>query len=307
MNASRTKKKGILLAGGAGSRLNPATIAVNKHLLPIHDKPLIYYSMSSLLLCNVEEVAIVCRPQDRDKFKLLFGDGSHIGITVQYFSQPDFDGIPSAILAGLDFFESEPVIVALGDNVFHGSGLSNMFLQQSLALEQAGCSILVREVPDPERFGVLTLDNQGSPASIAEKPATPKSNLAITGLYFFDSSLEKKLNSLDKSARNEFEIAQVLSQYMSDSQLRYAVLPRGTMWLDTGTFDSLADASNYVRTTQTHSGQIIGSPEEVAWRKGLISTEAFRELISNIKSSYGDSLRRALENDRKPAIVNEAK
>jgi glucose-1-phosphate thymidylyltransferase len=290
MESINSITKGLLLVGGSGSRLYPATSAVNKHLLPVYDKPLVYYSLTNLLLCDVREIALVCRPQDRENYQLLLGDGSSFGVSIDYFEQRTNDGIPAAIQEAKDFFELSPLVVALGDNLFHGSGLSRVF--QQLAEPVEGCKILVREVPDPERFGVLFINEDESPRTIVEKPTIPESNLAITGMYFFDASLTAKLKKLSKSARGEFEVADLLSLYLRDSKLLYDRLPRGTMWLDTGTVDSLSDASSFVRSTQNHTGQLIGSPEEVAWRKGWISDHQLSQSLHNANSKYSELLSR---------------
>lgn len=284
--------KGILLAGGTGSRLNPATSVTSKHLLPIYDKPLIFYSLTNLMLAGISEILIICRPSDYDAYFKLLGTGHKLGLTIRYAEQAQPSGIAEALIIGENFFPHESVCLALGDNIFHGSGLSVLFGKNAELIQ--GASILLRQVPDPHRFGVAEIDDAGKVLSIAEKPEIPKTNLAVTGLYFYDQSAPSRARSLGLSSRNELEITDLNNSYLADGQLTADHLPRGTMWLDAGTAESMLDASLYVRSVQEHSGQLIGSPEEVSWRQGWISSEDALALSRNYKSRYGESLRETI-------------
>lgn len=280
--------KGILLAGGKGTRLAPATSAVSKHLLPVFDKPLIYYSMANLLLCGLREVLVVARDQDIPHYQSLFGDGSALGIRISYAVQARPGGIPEALLIGEDFLRDDHVILALGDNIFHGSGLSVLF--REVVSTSVGAKVLLKRVPDPARFGIANLDALGRVASIEEKPNNPQSDAAITGLYFLDNSATHRAKSLGTSKRGELEIVDLLDSYLSEGSLSAVELPRGTLWLDTGTVESLLDAGVYVKSFQSHTNQLIGSPEEIAFRNGWITSEELELLAQSIKTSYGERL-----------------
>lgn len=280
--------KGILLAGGKGTRLAPATAAISKHLLPVFDKPLIYYSLTNLMLAGVHEILIIAREQDLTNYKNLFGDGSHLGLELSYAVQEKPLGIPEALLIGETFLEGENVVLALGDNVFHGSGLSVIFRETAKAIR--GASILIKRVPDPVRFGVANLSPSGNVVALEEKPQNPVSDAAITGLYFLDGSAVERAKKLRLSDRGELEIIDLLTSYLEDSQLLAVEMPRGTMWLDTGTVQSLLDAAVYVNSFQSHTGQLIGSPEEVALRNNWITKDNLQRLAREIKTSYGEML-----------------
>jgi glucose-1-phosphate thymidylyltransferase len=284
--------KGILLAGGTGSRLFPATIGTSKHLLPIYDKPLIYYSLTNLMLANIRDVILVSRLQDQFAFQAVLGDGSRFGINISYVVQEEPRGIADAFLLARHLIDGRRTCLALGDNIFHGSGLSVLLRNESLL--DNGATVLLRNVPDPHRFGIAELDNFGTIVSLEEKPNNPKSNLAVTGLYFFDESAAARVETQPASSRGELEITDLNASYMRDGLLKAVELPRGTMWLDTGTIDSLMDAGMYVRSVQAHTGQLIGSPEEVAWRQEWITSSQLKTAADKQKSTYGDSLRRLL-------------
>lgn len=280
--------KGILLAGGKGTRLAPATSAVSKHLLPIFDKPLIYYSMANLMLCGVRDILVVARDQDIQHYQSLFGDGSTLGIRVSYSIQAKPGGIPEALFIGEDFLQSDDVILALGDNIFHGSGLSVLF--REMGANSSGAKVLLKRVPDPARFGIANVDVHGKVVSIEEKPNTPQSDAAITGLYFLDNSAIRRAKALEPSKRGELEIVDLLNSYLREDSLAAVELPRGTLWLDTGTVESLLDAGVYVKSFQSHTNQLIGSPEEVAFRNGWIIAQELESLARAIKTSYGERL-----------------
>ena len=285
--------KGILLAGGTGSRLRPATLVASKHLLPVYDKPLIYYSLSNLMLAGIREILIICAPADQGSYERLLGSGQQLGLEITYAEQLAPRGIAEALSIGESFISGGSICLALGDNIFHGSGLSVLFRQ--LGSLRSGASILLRRVPDPERFGVAEINSVGKVISIEEKPNNPKSNLAITGLYFFDETAVARVHGLTPSARGELEITDLNKGYLKDELLHSQELPRGTMWLDTGTANSMLDASLYVKSVQEHSGQLVGSPEEVAWRQGWISEKQATTMASALKSNYGQLLLTTLQ------------
>lgn len=280
--------KAILLAGGNGSRLYPSTLGVSKHLLPIFDKPLIYYSLSSVMLSGIKEAAVVTQRKDLQALKSLLGDGSRLGMKLTFLIQDEPLGIADTIRLAEQFLDGTDFLLALGDNVFFGSGLSGVLRQ--MAEDPSRSRILVKEVMDPERFGVAWLNGDGKVTAIVEKPNAPTSKFAITGLYFFDKSAVSIAKSLTPSDRGELEITDVLSDSMLNSQLRAWVLPRGTMWLDTGTIESMMNAAEFVRSFQSLSGQLIGSPEEVAWRNGWIDSSQLRESAAGYQNSYGAKL-----------------
>ena len=285
--------KGILLAGGKGTRLAPATAAVSKHLLPVFDKPLIYYSIANLMLCGLRDILIIARDQDIPHYQSLFGDGSALGIRVSYAVQEKPGGIPEALLIGEDFLQHDDLILALGDNIFHGSGLSVLF--RGMGANSQGAKVLLKRVPDPARFGIANLSAAGKVISIEEKPTTPQSDAAITGLYFLDNSAIQRAKTLGASSRGELEIVDLLNSYLIEGSLEAIELPRGTLWLDTGTVESLLDAGVYVQSFEAHTNQLIGSPEEVAFRSGWITPEEFERLALAIKTSYGDRLLKVVD------------
>ena len=280
--------RGIILAGGTGSRLHPITLGISKQLVPIYDKPMIYYPLSTLLLAGIREILIITTPHDADQFKRLLGDGSQFGISLSYATQPEPEGLAQAFTIGADFIGNESVALVLGDNIFYGSGMG-----QQLAKFQTveGCSIFAYRVADPTAYGVVEFDANGKALSLEEKPAKPKSNYAVPGLYFYDNDVIEIARNLEKSPRGEYEITDVHRVYLERQKLNVDVLPRGTAWLDTGTFDSMTDASEYVRTVERRQGLKIGAPEEAAWRQGFLSDDQLRALAAPlIKSGYGKYL-----------------
>lgn len=290
--------KGILLAGGKGSRLAPATLAISKHLLPVFDKPLIYYSLSNLMLCGIREILIICRNEDKPHYETLFGNGASLGLSIKYAIQSSPGGIPEALLIAESFVRDESVVLGLGDNLFHGTGLPSIF-QENTSFSH-GARVLTKRVPDPARFGVANLDQKGAILSIEEKPANPVSDSAITGMYFLDKSAVMRARLLRPSDRGELEIVDLLKSYLEDGALEASELPRGTLWLDTGTVESLLDAGVYVRSFQTHTNQLIGSPEEIAFRNGWIDETQLINLAKSLNTSYGQALLHVVNLHSKP-------
>lgn len=271
--------KGLILAGGVGSRLYPATKVLSKQLLPVHDKPLIYYPLSTLLLSGIKDIAIITKPEDRSHFEQLLGDGQNLGITLTYLVQNEPKGIAECFIIAEEFIGEERVALILGDNIFYGVGLGS----QLGSLDQTkGASIFAYQVHDAERYGVVEFDKDGRVISIEEKPSSPKSNYAIPGLYFFDNKVVKYAKALKPSARGELEITDLLEMYLLDKKLFCKLLERGTVWLDTGTWDSFADATNFVRILELRQGIKFGCIEEIAWRSKFISNENLKEVASKI-------------------------
>ncbi len=284
--------KALLIAGGNGTRLAPNTIAINKHLLPVFDKPLIYYSLSTLMLSGISDIRLIARSADLDAFSRLLGDGSQFGISLTYGIQDEPKGIPDTIKVSRDYIAGDEFALALGDNVFFGSGLSGAL--GTLVNYGSGARILLKQVSDPERFGVAWVGPEGLVEVILEKPSSPTSNLAITGLYYLPGDAVDLADGLVPSSRGELEITDLLRAYMPDNNLHSWSLPRGTMWLDTGTIESLMDASNFVRSFQALSGQLIGSPHEVAWRNKWIDDAQLASISERFPTSYGSSLLKLL-------------
>jgi len=272
-------RKGILLAGGNGSRLYPITKGVNKHLLQIYDKPMIYYPLSTLMLADVRDILLITNVSDIDTFKKLFGNGNYLGINIKYEVQEKPEGVAQAFIIAKDFIKDNPSILILGDNIFHGNQLIKQL--KNIPDDNKGASVFAYPVKDPERYGVVEFDSQGKVLSIEEKPQIAKSKYALTGLYFFDSSVIEKSSKLKKSSRNEFEITSINKEYLDEGSLNVVKMGRGTAWLDAGTHDALHDASSYIKTLQQRQGLIIGCLEEISWRKGWITS---RDLISIAKS-----------------------
>ncbi len=291
-------RKGIILAGGTGSRLYPITNVISKQLLPVYDKPMIYYPLSTLMLAGIRNILIITCPGDRDLFYKLLGDGSQFGIKVNYEIQKKPEGIAQSIIIGKNFIKDSNVALILGDNIFHGDNLIKNL--QNGFNHNRGASIFVYPVSDPERYGVVEFNKKGKVYSIEEKPMNPKSKFAITGLYFYDNTVIDKAEKLKPSNRGELEITDLNKLYMNEGELKVEKLSRGMTWLDTGTLDSLHEASSYIRSLEKRQGLKIGCPEEIAWRMGYINDKELNLLSENLlKSGYGDYLKSILQEEGK--------
>ena len=291
-------RKGIILAGGTGSRLYPITNVISKQLLPVYDKPMIYYPLSTLMLAGIRNILIITCPGDRDLFYKLLGDGSQFGIKVNYEIQKKPEGIAQSIIIGKNFIKDSNVALILGDNIFHGDNLIKNL--QNGFNHNRGASIFVYPVSDPERYGVVEFNKKGKVYSIEEKPKNPKSKFAITGLYFYDNTVIDKAEKLKPSNRGELEITDLNKLYMNEGELKVEKLSRGMTWLDTGTLDSLHEASSYIRSLEKRQGLKIGCPEEIAWRMGYINDKELNLLSENLlKSGYGDYLKSILQEEGK--------
>ena len=294
MESNLVERKGILLAGGKGSRLAPLTTVLSKQLMPVFDKPMIYYSLTTLMLCGIKDILIISDPGNIDLYKQLLENGKKWGINISYAVQKKPEGVAQSILIGEKFIGSSPVAIALGDNIFHGNDLISL-LRSANSLKK-GSTVFAYSVRDPENYGVLKFDESGSVVDIVEKPEKPPSQYVVTGLYFYDNTVIKKTKELTFSSRRELEITDLNIKYLKDKLLNVKIMGRGIAWLDTGTIDALQEASQYIRTLENRQGLKVGCPEEVSWRQGWIDDHQLEKLADNLSnSSYGIYLRKLLK------------
>ena len=289
--------RGIILAGGTGSRLHPITLGTSKQLVPVYDKPMIYYPLSTLMLAGIRDVLVITTPHEAPDFERLLGDGSQFGVSISYAQQPSPDGLAQALLIGEEHLQGGPAGLVLGDNIFYGPGLGTQ-LRRFASID--GAAIFGYQVADPRAYGVVDFDGEGRALHLEEKPAHPRSRFAVPGLYFYDSTVVERARALRPSARGELEITDLNRTYLDEGSLHVEVLPRGTAWLDTGTFESLNDAGTYVRTLEARQGLKVGCPEEVAWRVGFLGDDDLRRVAEPlVKSGYGQYLLDLLESARR--------
>ncbi|GAA2097201.1 glucose-1-phosphate thymidylyltransferase RfbA [Microlunatus panaciterrae] len=288
--------RGIILAGGSGTRLHPVTLGISKQLVPVYDKPMIYYPLSTLIFAGIRDILVITTPHDAEGFRRLLGDGSQFGIAISYATQEVPNGLAQAFVIGADFIGDDKVALVLGDNIFYGPGLGTQLRRFQ---DVDGGAVFAYWVADPQAYGVVEFDREGRAISLEEKPAIPKSNYAVPGLYFYDNEVIKIARELKPSARGEYEITDVNRAYLAAGSLQVGVLPRGTAWLDTGTFESLNDANNFVRTLEARQGLKVGAPEEAAWRQGFLTDDELEQrALALAKSGYGSYLLDILNRQR---------
>ncbi len=294
--------RGIILAGGTGSRLHPITLGISKQLVPVYDKPMIYYPLSTLILAGIRDILIITTPHDAEQFQRLLGDGSRFGVNLSYVQQPSPDGLAQAFTLGADHIGSDTVALVLGDNIFYGQGMGTQLRRYA---DVDGGAVFGYWVKDPKAYGVVEFDQDGRAISLQEKPENPRSNYAVPGLYFYDNDVVEIARNLKPSDRGELEITDVNKTYLERGKLQVEVLRRGTAWLDTGTFEDLSDASNFIRTVENRQGLKVGAPEEIAWRSGFLTDDELRERAEPlVKSGYGSYLLGLLESAQPDLTVS---